>query len=177
MAGSSKFVVDPMTLADLGRVVAIDAVSFPKPSPAHESVASAELRFHEELARPWSNAWVVRDADARAIAFMVAWQVADELHVLNLATDPTQRRRGLGRLLVDTAVEFARSRKTRQILLEVRRSNQSALRLYRAAGFFVLGVRRRYYPDDEDAVEMALVLDPSTGNVVPRDDEARIDGC
>ena len=48
----------------------------------------------------------------------------------------------------------------KHVLLEVRRSNAAAIALYRALGFFAMGVRARYYPDDEDAVEMVLALRP-----------------
>ena len=51
----------------------------------------------------------------------------------------------------------------KHVLLEVRRSNAPAIALYRALGFFAMGVRARYYPDDEDAVEMVLALDLETG--------------
>jgi ribosomal-protein-alanine N-acetyltransferase len=162
-----------MTAADVPAVVAIDAACFPSSSRSHDSLPTPEQRFLEELSRPWSHAWVVRDG-TRAIAFLLVWVVADEMHVLNLATDPATRRRGIGTSLVATALAFARAGGTRHVLLEVRRSNESAIRLYRAAGFFVSGIRSRYYPNDEDAVEMALLLDPRTGEVVSRADEASI---
>jgi ribosomal-protein-alanine N-acetyltransferase len=57
----------------------------------------------------------------------------------------------------------------------VRRSNAAAIALYRSVGFFAMGVRAKYYPDDEDAVEMVLLLDPATGAVVAHDDEVRLD--
>jgi ribosomal-protein-alanine N-acetyltransferase len=62
------------------------------------------------------------------------------------------------------------------VLLEVRRSNAAAIALYRRVGFFAMGVRSRYYPDDEDAVEMVLMIDPETGAVVAHDDEVRLEG-
>jgi [ribosomal protein S18]-alanine N-acetyltransferase len=168
-------VVDEMTLEDLPAVLGIDALSFPPASSASSRAASAEERYREELARPWAHLWVVRNPDGRAIAFSLAWHVADELHILNVATHPSEQRRGIGASLVAAAIDFARARRTRQVFLEARRSNGGAIRLYRSAGFFVLGIRRRYYPDDEDAVEMALLLDPSTGEVLPRADETRLD--
>jgi ribosomal-protein-alanine N-acetyltransferase len=64
----------------------------------------------------------------------------------------------------------------KHVLLEVRRSNGAAIALYRRVGFFAMGVRARYYPDDEDAVEMVLMLDPETGAVVAHGDEVRLDG-
>ena len=58
-----------------------------------------------------------------------------------------------------------------------RRSNRPAIKLYRAFGFTALGVRPRYYADnDEDAIEMMLGLDPETGRAMPGKDEIRIDG-
>jgi ribosomal protein S18 acetylase RimI-like enzyme len=66
--------------------------------------------------------------------------------------------------------------RARHLLLEVRRSNGPAIALYRALGFFAMGVRARYYPDDEDAVEMVLAFDAVTGEVVPRSDEVRLHG-
>ncbi|HPB94278.1 MAG TPA: hypothetical protein PKW66_00100, partial [Polyangiaceae bacterium] len=61
------------------------------------------------------------------------------------------------------------------VLLEVRRSNLAALRLYRSFGFFLRGLRKEYYGDGEDAVEMGLVLDPKTGDIVASRDEVRLE--
>jgi ribosomal-protein-alanine N-acetyltransferase len=60
-------------------------------------------------------------------------------------------------------------------LLEVRRSNRVAIRLYRGHGFRPIGVRRRYYADNaEDAIEMMLALDPDTGGIVSLVDEIQL---
>jgi ribosomal-protein-alanine N-acetyltransferase len=163
--------VQPMGPADVPYVAALEAASFPTAATDVGPIALREERLHEELARPWTRGWVVRDGIGRAIAFLVAWHVADELHVLNVATDPAHRRRGAGMSLVAAAVEYARAEQVRHVRLELRRSNAPALRMYRSAGFFVVAVRRKYYPDDEDALDMDLVLDAS-GNVMPHQDEA-----
>jgi [ribosomal protein S18]-alanine N-acetyltransferase len=165
-----------MTPGDVPGVAAVDAVAFQESGPLQPSLLDREERFREELARPWSHAWVVRDPEGpRVLAYLLAWHVEDEVHVLNLATHPDRRRRGLARMLVSALLDFARSKGASRVFLEVRRSNVAAMRLYRAAGFYVLGIRRRYYSDGEDAVEMALSLDPGTGEVVVRPDEARLD--
>ena len=78
---------------------------------------------------------------------MLVWVVADELHILSLATEPQFRARIARTLLADTALEYAKSRKVRLLLLEVRRSNASALAFYRTFGFSAVGVRPRYYAD------------------------------
>ena len=71
-------------------------------------------------------------------------------------------------------MSYARAKRVQHVLLEVRRFNRAAIALYRAVGFFAMGVRARYYPDGEDAVEMALHLDPETGDVLPHADEVRL---
>ena len=143
-------------------------------------VCFAESGFSvaEELGRPWARAWAVRSAEGVAPAgFLVAWHVADELHVLNIATAPPMRRRGFARALMDEAMSYAATERIRIMLLEVRRSNRAAIKLYRGLGFTALGVRPRYYADnDEDAIEMILALDPESGRILPGRDEIRIDG-
>jgi ribosomal-protein-alanine N-acetyltransferase len=133
----------------------------------------------EEFARPWARIWVAaRDArSSRALeAFLVAWHVADELHVLNVATAPPARCAGLGSALLEAALAYAAVEHVRLVLLEVRRSNRDAIRLYRRFGFTAMGVRPGYYADDgEDAIEMVLSLDPMTGATLPGRDEIRID--
>ena len=160
MAGA--LVVDVMREGDVPTVAAIEGPT-----------RMQEHQIRDELARPWSRMWVAREDDAVA-AYVVSWHVADELHVLNIATRADRRRRGAARALMDEVLAYARAKGVRHVLLEVRRSNAPAIALYRAVGFSVMGVRARYYPDDEDAIEMVLLLDPATGEVLPHEDEIRI---
>jgi ribosomal-protein-alanine N-acetyltransferase len=132
----------------------------------------------EELSRSWARLWAARTAEgAPLVGFLIAWHVADELHVLNVATLPAMRRRGVGRALMDAALAYSSAHKIRIVLLEVRRSNRAAIKLYRDLDFTALGVRSGYYADNgEDAIEMILALDPESGKVLPGRDEIRIDG-
>jgi ribosomal-protein-alanine N-acetyltransferase len=128
-----------------------------------------------ELERPWARFWVARAVPGAApVAFMLAWVVADELHLHHIATDPAHRRKGAARALVSALLAHGASVQTRLVLLEVRRSNRPAIRLYRGFGFTAMGLRRDYYADGEDAIEMRLTLDPKTGRVVPGQDEVAL---
>ncbi len=174
-------VVEKMTNDDVAQAARIGAASFPAGTDGTET-SSREVReeaetarLHEELARPWAYVIVAREG-ARVVAFAVAWLVADEVHVLNVATDPELRRRGAGRALMTHLLDLARSRDVRHMLLEVRRSNAAAIALYRGLGFYAMGVRRAYYADGEDAVEMVLVFDAATREIVRRADEIRLEG-
>jgi len=113
-----------------------------------------------ELARRFSRIWLAWLSDnPDPVGFLLAWEVVDELHVLDVATHPALRRRGIARALLRHAIAHAQRRRARIALLEVRRSNAPAIALYTHHGFEETSVRPGYYADGEDALEMALALD------------------
>ena len=86
--------------------------------------------------------------ETRVIGFLVTRQTAPgEREILNLAVDPSQRRRGVARVLLEA--ELGRERN--QWFLEVRESNQNALKLYQSAGFRVTGRRESYYSNPPES--------------------------
>jgi len=94
--------------------------------------------------------------------YLCRWLVAGESHILNIATHPDFRHRGVGTVLMAEAVEEACARNVSLMMLEVRRSNLEARRLYRKFGFEERRLRRNYYGPGEDALVMELV--PGNGN-------------
>jgi ribosomal-protein-alanine N-acetyltransferase len=127
-----------------------------------------------ELARDWARLWVAKSSGdgARASGFLLAWDAADEIHLIDLVVHPDERRRGIARQLCSELLAHARARKARCLLLEVRRSNRGALALYRALGLRAVGVRKGYYSSNgEDAIEMQLDFDPESGAALPGEDE------
>jgi ribosomal-protein-alanine N-acetyltransferase len=147
-----EFEIEPMRLGDLDAVMEIEKASFRSPW-------SGQV-FLEEMSRDWAHVDVVRDQDRRAVAFGNYWLVADEVHLLNIATHAEHRRQGHASRLLAHVIEFGRGRGCRVVTLEVRRSNAAAIRLYRRFGFRAVGVRPNYYAEDqEDAVVMLLDLE------------------
>jgi ribosomal-protein-alanine N-acetyltransferase len=146
------FLIEPMRRGDLDAVVEIERVSFRSPW-------SGQV-FLEELARDWAHVDVVRDAaGGEVVAFGNYWLVADEVHLLNVATDPRSRRSGHASRMLAHIIDFGRRHDCRLVTLEVRRSNAAALRLYRRFAFRAVGVRPNYYAEDqEDAIVMLLDL-------------------
>lgn len=112
-----------------------------------------------EVRRGHALLWVVRPA-ARVPAqgYLLAWRVADELELLHLVVHPAARRRGFGGALLDELLAHGRRRGLGAVYLEVRVSNEGALRLYRSRGFREEGRRRGYYADGEDALVLTLPL-------------------
>ncbi len=139
---------------------------------AEQAFPGQPFSMADEVSRPWTRLWVLHAEGLSPAAFLVGWHVADELHILNVATSPKARRQGFGAMLLAHAVDYCRAHHVRISLLEVRRSNVAAIGLYKKLGFSISGVRRAYYADnDEDAIEMLLLLDPTTGQLLPRADE------
>ena len=133
-----------MVEADIAAVLAIDP-----------DVREGQLR--EELTRAWGRLRVDRTASG-VIGYVLFWHVTDEIHLLNVAVATSERRHGRGRALVEEVIAYARTHAAAKVLLEVRRSNEPALALYRRVGFEETNVRKRYYDDGEDAIEMMLTL-------------------
>jgi len=156
----------------IGRMVEDDIAPIVAMDP---SAGMQPQSLRAELQRPWARCWVAREGGGEPVAYLTAWHVADELLVMNLATRPDRRRQGLARTLMSTAIEYARGHAVSRVFLEVRRSNSPAIDLYRSFGFFPIGVRARYYGDGEDAVEMARDVEPTTGEIVPRQGEVRLE--
>lgn len=143
--------ITTMRAEDIVEVHGIVAASMPAPW-------TAEMIL-EELGRDWAHVWVLRDEPGGPILAVIDfWLVADELHVLNLATLPSARRRGHAQRLMSEATDFARRHGASVLTLEVRASNQSAIALYRKLEFLPIGLRRKYYSDGEDALVMMRSL-------------------
>ncbi|MGM0577767.1 MAG: ribosomal protein S18-alanine N-acetyltransferase [Myxococcota bacterium] len=144
--------IDYMTMDDLPEVLAVERMSFADPWP--EEVFKAELRHC------WSHCRVLRRReDGHIIGYLVFWSVADEVHLLNIAVEPSERHHQHGRALVDYMLQFAREHHARFVTLEVRRSNEAAVHLYEGCGFKQVGVRPQYYANDgEDAIVMLYDL-------------------
>ena len=150
-----EFLIRPMTPDDMPEVMEIERVAFTNPW-------SPEL-LRRELTHDWSTILLAEEEVApglrRLLGFAIFWVVHDELHILNVATDPPQRRRGVARAVMNATLERGRQRRCTLATLEVRRSNEAALALYRDMGFRAVGVRPNYYVDEgEDAIVMILDL-------------------
>ncbi len=90
------------------------------------------------------------------IGFVGFWILYDEAHITSVAVRKTYLRRGIGELLLISAIELAAKMKVRIVTLEVRVSNKEAQSLYKKYGFRQVGLRKGYYTDNkEDAMLMS----------------------
>jgi ribosomal-protein-alanine N-acetyltransferase len=134
-----------LTYADLPQVIAIERRAFPTPW----SLAMFVL----ELSKPSGVCLAALHGDT-IVGYCICSRYDTVFHIMNVAVEPTLRRTGLATALLNELFERVGDPQAR-FTLEVRTSNDVAMRLYERHGFRAAGLRRRYYQDNgEDAVIM-----------------------
>jgi ribosomal-protein-alanine N-acetyltransferase len=140
-----------MTLEDLDAVLAIERASFASPW--------SRAAFRYELTQNRVARCLVVRADREVAGYLCLWEIANEIHITNLAVHPRFRRQGIARVLLGRTLEEARRTGVALAYLEVRPTNVEALGLYQSFGFEVIGRRKGYYFDTgEDALVMEVRL-------------------
>ena len=177
-----RYVLRPMTLADVPQVMDIERESFPSMWP--QTAYSHELK--NRLARYFVLVEEGREGEADAreavpsrflvrrvmrrllgtkddapptrrliIGVVGIWLMVDQAHVVTIAVREAFRRQGAGALLLFVAMEVGFAEEMESVTLEYRRDNDPARSLYEKFGFLSVGVRPHYYTDtNEDAVIM-----------------------
>jgi ribosomal-protein-alanine N-acetyltransferase len=140
--------IRPLEAADLPQVMTIELRAYPFPW--------TEGIFRDCLKAGYS-AWALADDQGHLGGYAMMSMAVDEAHVLNLCVDPSLQRHGHGRHMLHHLIRLARAANATIVLLEVRKSNTAAIRLYDAEGFKRLGMRKNYYPA-AGGREDALVL-------------------
>ena len=131
--------------SDLPHVIAIERRAFPTPW----SLAMFVL----ELSKP-SGVCLAASFGNDLVGYLICSRYDDVWHLMNVAVDPSRRRRGVGSALLAEMLERA-GRGQDRYTLEVRMSNAGAIEMYERFGFTAAGTRRRYYQDTgEDALIM-----------------------
>jgi ribosomal-protein-alanine acetyltransferase len=91
------------------------------------------------------------------LGFAGVWYTHDQLHLVTIAVDPAEQGKGIGQALLLTVCDLAVEAEFDTIALELRASNDRALRLYEYFGFRCVGRLNSYYSDNnEDAIVMLL---------------------
>jgi ribosomal-protein-alanine N-acetyltransferase len=138
--------VRPLELIDLDSIEVIEQLAYPTPW--------SRSMFASELAKPTSICLGAFDG-ADLVGYVINSRYVDAWHVMNVAVDPAHRRRGVATRLLERLFELTVDDERRGYTLEVRVSNDGAIRLYEELGFEARGVRRGYYTENrEDALIM-----------------------
>lgn len=129
---------------------------------ADELAALHALSF--TVPRPWTASEFESLLTSPQVALITAAQgfalgrvIADEAELLTIAVHPDARRKGTGRKLLSGLINQTAARGASALFLEVSARNDSAIALYRAAGFSEVGRRKAYYSDGAARID-ALVM-------------------
>jgi ribosomal-protein-alanine N-acetyltransferase len=145
--------IRPLAYADLPQVIAIERRAFPTPW----SLAMFVL----ELSKP-SGICLAALEEGTIVGYLVCSRYDTIWHLMNVAVEPHRRRQGIASALLEHLFDQA-DKPSEQYTLEVRTSNEDAIRLYERFGFRAAGRRRAYYHDNrEDALIMWRTVEERT---------------
>jgi ribosomal-protein-alanine N-acetyltransferase len=145
-----SFIVRKMTLQDIDEVMKIEKQSFTLPWSRESYLGELKNKF---------ATYLVCDCEGEIAGYGGIWVVFEEAHITNVAVGPGFRQSGIGNALMEELEKVAREKKAQRILLEVRPSNEPALKMYRNLNYLPTGLRKQYYSDNnEDAIIMTKLL-------------------
>jgi ribosomal-protein-alanine N-acetyltransferase len=123
--------------------------------------------FYESLLEELPEAFIVAEISGKIIGYIMCkiehgfsnfkkLGFVKKGHVVSVAVIDEHRRKGYGSVLVDEAVKGVKTIQGSELYLEVRCSNNDAVRLYEKLGFSIIQRLKAYYRDGEDAYVMAI---------------------
>ncbi len=147
MSASPEIRFRDMTPADVPSAAALEKEIF-----GEEAWSAGD--YMETLALPFTTSLAAVEGD-RLIGLAVVRNAAGEGYLSNIFVSPNYRRRGIGRLLLNTLFSRVSAGITEGFVLEVREGNTPAIRLYESLGFQVVGMRKALY---SHPTENALIM-------------------
>ncbi|MFT4861725.1 MAG: ribosomal-protein-alanine N-acetyltransferase [Pseudohongiellaceae bacterium] len=148
----SYFFARTMRTSDLDLVVQNEAEAYKTPPWSK--------RIFVDCLRSGYQCWVLASKQ-KIVAHGVMSVAIGECHLLTLCVSPEYQRRGFARKLFQVLLDRAVKQSASECFLEVRVSNDPAIKLYRSMGFVQVGLRKNYYPQGEsreDAIVMSRSL-------------------
>jgi ribosomal-protein-alanine N-acetyltransferase len=145
-----ELIVRPMTISDVEEVYRINRSSFTTDVWSRDAL-------EREFRLPYSKKYVIQRGD-RILGYCVIWLIKGEAFIMSIAVEKGERGKGIGKVLMNRVIEDLKD-KAEVFLLDVRKSNLPAIRLYRSLGFSVVKERKKFYSDGENALLMELKVD------------------
>lgn len=131
---------------DIRKIIDIEELSYKDPWP--REVFIMDYLFNS------SALYYIAKTENKIVGFIGIWLEPTRLHIINVAVHPEYRNEGVGTQLLLFAINYAKERKFKEVSLEVRKSNENAIRLYKKLGFEVVEDLKAYYQDGEDGYRL-----------------------
>lgn len=145
-----NFILRKMTSQDIDEVMQIEKESFTLPWSRDSYLGELKNNF---------ATYLICDYEGEIAGYGGIWVVFEEAHITNIAVGSKFRQLGIGVALMLELEKAARDKNAQRILLEVRPSNQAALKMYQNLDYLPTGLRKQYYSDNnEDAIIMTKLL-------------------
>ncbi len=101
-----------------------------------------------------SNYYVAKTSDDIIVGFSGIKQIIDEADIMNIAVRKEYRNKGIGSILLDYLISTCKKNNIKRINLEVNENNKIAIKLYNKFNFQIIGKRKKYYNNCDDALLM-----------------------
>lgn len=142
-----EIIIREMTTSDIEQVLEIEKESFTTPW--------SEEAFRTEIEENVLAVYIVAEYEGKIAGYGGFWRILDEAHITNIAVKASIRGKGIGDAVLLGMIDYCRINRVPNMTLEVRVSNEPAIKLYRKHGFKEEGTRPGYYTDNhEDALIM-----------------------
>lgn len=144
--------IDKMQLSDLEKIqncLLQEFDDFWSPS-----ILKEELENSHNL----NSYYFVAKCGNEIVGFAGILTIIDEIHIMNIVVRKNKRNLGIGSLLLEKIIDFAKLHNAASITLEVNEKNTYAIKLYEKYNFKQVGLRKKYYNNVDDAILMTLML-------------------
>lgn len=149
-------VIREMRLDDLDEILDIEKRTFPTPWSRN----AYEMELKDNLLATY----IVAELDGKVVAYAGMWTIIDEGHITNIAVDQAYKGQSIGHNLLLALTKHCLSNNIFRMTLEVRKSNEVAINLYKKHGFTEQGIRKNYYAEEnEDAIIMWKTIERQGG--------------
>ena len=108
--------------------------------------------IHDELNKSKNKLNIIAEIDGKIIGYFFSHFFGNEVHILNFVIDTPFQHKGFGKIFLNKIIN--QHIKDANVFLEVKRTNFPAVNLYLSFGFQEINIRKEYYSDREDAIEM-----------------------
>lgn len=105
-----------------------------------------------------NSKYIVAKEDEEIVGFAGIIILPDNVEIMNIVTKKSERKKGIGNLLLDRLIYMTKELKKDNISLEVNEKNEVAINLYKKFGFKEVGIRKKYYNGADNAIIMTKEL-------------------
>ncbi|MEG1529819.1 MAG: ribosomal protein S18-alanine N-acetyltransferase [Clostridia bacterium] len=138
---------EPLKFEYLSQMAEIEREAFDMPWTVNMFIPEVESE---------NATYIVGVQDGEVLCYGGFHKVFDEAHITNIAVKSTARGHGVGQFMMSTLIAKARELDIKHMTLEVRDTNEIAIKMYLGFGFKVEGIRKKYYNNKNDALVMWL---------------------